>query len=93
MKPRDVQGRLLGVIPMRRRFEFETDGGAMIVEGKVGRGSVIVIWSELITSNSPGADGRLTLHRRIVTKSGGDRLNTIRCWILDEVEAHPSTKP
>ncbi|MEO7275281.1 MAG: hypothetical protein ABIX28_01980 [Vicinamibacterales bacterium] len=31
-----MTGRLLGMIPIGRRFEFEPDGGAAIIKGKVG---------------------------------------------------------
>jgi uncharacterized protein DUF6932 len=32
-----LQGRLLGVIPMRRRFEFEPDDRTQIIEGSLGQ--------------------------------------------------------
>ncbi len=65
-----MEGRLLGVIPVRRRFEFEPDGAATIVEGKVGEKFSQNYLERMNTEQFAGRRWRALLHKRMVTKVG-----------------------
>jgi hypothetical protein len=63
-----VEGRLLGVIPVRRRFEFEQDGGTAIIEGPIGEKFGQSYLERMSTEQFAGRRWRALLHRRLVTK-------------------------
>lgn len=65
-----VEGKLLGVIPVRRRFEFEPDGGAMIIEGKAGEAFTGSYLQRMSTEQFAGRRWKALFNRRIVTKTG-----------------------
>ena len=80
-----LQGRLLGVIPIRRRFEFEPDGGASIIEGKVGEKFSQSYLERINTEQIAGRRWKALFHRRIVTKLGRQPAENYKLLELDEV--------
>ena len=79
-----VEGRLLGVIPMRRRFEFEPDGESHIIEGKVDEKFGQTYLEKINTEQFSGRRWKALLHKRIVVRVG--RLPTERYTLLELVE-------
>ena len=65
-----MQGKLLGVIPIGRRFEFEPDNATTIVEGKVGEKFSQTYLERISTEQFAGRRWKALLHRRMVTKVG-----------------------
>jgi hypothetical protein len=65
-----MEGRLLGVIPMRRRFEFEPDGAVSIVEGKVGEKFSRTYLERISTEQFAGRRWKALFNKRVVTKVG-----------------------
>jgi hypothetical protein len=83
----EVQGRLLGVIPMRRRFEFEPDGATLIIEGKVGEQFSQTYLERINTEQFAGRRWRAVLHKRIITKAGRQPTENYTLLQLEEIEA------
>jgi len=81
-----VEGRLLGVIPVRRRFEFEPDGAAMIIEGKVGQQFSQTYLERINNEQFAGRRWRAVLNRRIITKAGRQPADNYTLLELDEIE-------
>ena len=82
-----VRGRLLGVIPMGRRFEFEPDGAATIIEGKVGEKFSHTYLERISTEQFAGRRWKALLHKRIVTKVGRLPAERYTLLELDEIGA------
>lgn len=80
-----IEGRLLGVIPMRRRFEFEPDGGAMIIEGKVGEKFSQTYLERMNNEQFAGRRWKALLHRRIITKVGRQPSESYTLLELEEI--------
>jgi hypothetical protein len=81
-----VEGRLLGIIPMRRRFEFEPDGAARIIEGKVGEQFSHTYLERISTEQFAGRRWRAFLDRRVVTKVGRQPYEAYTLLELEELE-------
>jgi hypothetical protein len=65
-----VQGRLLGVIPMKRRFELESDETGTVIEGRVGEKFGNTYLERISTEQFAGRRWRALLYKRTVTKIG-----------------------
>lgn len=63
-----VEGRLLGVIPFRRRFEFERDGSDDIIEGTVGEKFGQTYLERISTEQFAGRRWAALLQRKVVTR-------------------------
>ncbi len=63
-------GRLLGVIPMKRRFELESDVTGMVVEGRIDEKFGNTYLEKIKTQQFAGKRWRALLHKRTVTKIG-----------------------
>ena len=81
-----LQGRLLGVIPMRRRFEFEPDGGATIIEGKVGQKFSQSYLERINNEQFAGRRWKVLFEKRIVTKAGRQPAENYTLLELDEID-------
>ena len=80
-----VRGRLLGVIPMRRRFEFEPDDGNQIIEGKVGEKFSQSYLERISTEQFAGRRWKALLHKRTVEKAGRMPVDKYTLLELDEI--------
>ena len=65
-----LKGKLLGVIPVRRRFEFEPDGQAVIIEGKVDEKFGQSYLERISTEQFAGRRWKALFKKRIVAKVG-----------------------
>lgn len=82
----EVEGRLLGVIPMRRRFEFEPDGAQMIIEGKVGERFSQSYLERINTEQFAGRRWKAVMHKRIISKVGRQPSENYTLLELDEID-------
>jgi hypothetical protein len=81
----EVRGRLLGVIPMRRRFEFEPDAAETIIEGKVGEKFSNTYLERITTEQFAGRRWKAVLQKRMVTKVGRLPAEYYTLLELDEI--------
>jgi hypothetical protein len=79
-----VQGRLLGVIPMKRRFELESDETGTVIEGKVGEKFGQSYLERINNEQLAGKRWRALLHKRTVTKIGRDPVDNYTLLELEE---------
>lgn len=86
----ELVGRLLGVIPMRRRFEFEPDGGTTIVEGKVGEKFSQSYLERINNEQFAGRRWKALLQKRLITKVGRQPSENYTLLELDELDPHPA---
>jgi hypothetical protein len=82
----EVTGRLLGVIPMRRRFEFEPDARTMIIEGKVGERFSQSYLERINSEQFAGRRWKALLHKRVLTKVGRQPSENYILLELQEIE-------
>jgi hypothetical protein len=85
-----VQGRLLGVIPMKRRFELESDETGTVIEGKVGEKFGQTYLERISTQQFAGRRWRALLHKRTVAKVGRDPVDYYVLLELDELPESPA---
>jgi len=88
-----LEGRLLGVIPIRRRFEFEPDGSKNIVEGKVGEKFSQSYLERISTEQFAGRRWRALLHRRVITKTGRLPYEAYTLTELEPLDVPAGEKP
>jgi hypothetical protein len=82
-----VEGKLLGVIPVGRRFEFDPDGGTSIVKGKVGQKFGESYLQRMSEQQFAGRRWRAVMNRRIITKAGRQPYESFTLLELDEIES------
>jgi hypothetical protein len=82
-----VQGRLLGIIPMKRRFELESDETGTVVEGRVGERLGNTYLERISTQQFAGRRWSALLDRRIVTKAGRTPSENYTLLELEELAA------
>lgn len=80
-----LEGKLLGVIPMRRRFEFEPVGDSSIIEGKVGEKFSQSYLERITTEQFAGRHWSALLHKRVITKVGRPPVDNFTLIELDEI--------
>jgi len=78
-------GRLLGVIPMKRRFELESDETGTVIEGRVGEKFGITYLERISTERFAGRRWRALLHKRSVTKIGREPADYYTLLELEEL--------
>jgi len=81
-----VTGRLLGVIPIKRRFELESSETGMVIEGKVGEKFGQTYLERINTEQFAGKRWRALLHKRTVTKIGRDPADNYTLLELEQLE-------
>lgn len=84
-----VEGRLLGVIPMRRRFEFEPDGAREIIEGAIGEKFGQSYLQRMSEEQFAGRRWRALLYMRRVTKLRRRPAEHYTLLELEEIQATP----
>lgn len=82
----EVEGRLLGVIPVRGRFEFEPDGAQKIITGKVGEQFTQSYLERINTEQFAGRRWKAVFTRRVVTRVGRPPAEAYTLVELDEIE-------
>jgi hypothetical protein len=83
-----VEGRLLGIIPMRRRFELQTADGT-VVEGKVAEGFSNTYLENMSTQQFAGRRWRAVLNRRTISKIGRLPTENFTLLELEELQNSP----
>ena len=85
------EGKLLGIIPLGRRFEFEPDGATQVIKGKVGEQFSQSYLERMSTEKFAGKRWKAILHRVVVTRQGREPSERFTLLELDEiVKAEPS---
>jgi hypothetical protein len=85
-----IKGRLLGVIPMKRRFELESDETGTVIEGRVGEKFGNTYLEHISTQQFAGKRWSALLHKRTVTKVGREPADN---YTLVELEEIPGLEP
>jgi hypothetical protein len=81
----EMQGRLLGVIPIGRRFEFES--GDRIIKGKVGEQMSQSYLERMANEQFAGKRWNAKFHRRVVTQKGrepSERFTLLDLAVIEE---------
>ena len=65
-----IDGKLLGIIPLGRRFEFEPDGASQVIKGQVGEQFSESYLERMSTEQFAGKRWRAPLHHVEVTRQG-----------------------
>jgi hypothetical protein len=86
------EGRLLGMIPLGRRFEFEPDGAVKVIEGKVGEKFSQSYLERMNNEQFAGRRWKALLSRKIVERKGRKPSETYTLLELDEIEKRPGEK-
>ena len=81
-----LEGKLLGIIPLGRRFEFEPDGATQVIKGKVGERFSESYLERMSTEQFAGKRWKATLHRVVVTRQGREPSERFTLLELDEIE-------
>ena len=81
-----VEGKLLGIIPLGRRFEFETDGASQVIKGKVGEQFGQSYLERMSTEQFAGKRWKATLHRVVITRQRREPSERFTLLKLDEIE-------
>jgi len=82
----ELRGRLLGIIPLGRRFEFEPDGGQQMIDGKVGERFGQSYLERMNNEQFAGRRWKAIFHRRIVSKVGRLPVEQYTLLELEEME-------
>ena len=82
-----LQGRLLGVIPIGRRFEFEPDEGTSIIEGKVGHKFSQSYLERINDEKFAGRRWKILFQKRVVTKAGRQPAENYTLLDFDEIDS------
>ena len=80
------EGKLLGIIPLGRRFEFDPDGATQVIKGKVGERFSESYLERMSTEQFAGKRWKATLHRVVVTRQGREPSERFTLLELDEIE-------
>jgi hypothetical protein len=80
------EGRLLGVIPIARRFEFEPDAGNQVIKGKVAEQFTHSYLERISTEQFAGRRWRARFQRQTIERLGQP---TIEKFTLLELEVIP----
>ena len=81
-----LEGKLLGIIPLGRRFEFDPDGATQVIKGKVGERFSESYLERMSTEQFAGKRWKATLHRVVVTRQGREPSERFTLLELDEIE-------
>lgn len=81
-----MTGRLLGVIPVHRRFEFEPDG-ATLISGRVGEDFGHTYLERIATEQFAGRRWRALFHRKLIERLGRPPIVNYTLLTLNEETA------
>lgn len=87
----ELEGRLLGMIPVGRRFEFDADGAAKIIEGRVGEKFSQSYLERMQDEQFAGRRWRAVLKHKVVERKGRRPSESWTLLELDELEKKPET--
>ncbi len=87
-----LEGELLGMIPVARRFEFQADGEVKVIEGKVGERFSQSYLERMHDEQFAGRRWRAVLNHRIVERKGRRPSETWKLLELDEIEQGKGTE-
>lgn len=80
-----IVGRLLGVLPMKRRFELESKETGSVIEGKVGERFTKNYLEHLDSEKYTGKLWKALLHKRTVRKVGREPVDSYTLIELEEL--------
>lgn len=81
-----MQGRLLGVIPIARRFEFEADGRPTVVRGIVGQKFSQSFLERIGTQQFIGQRWEAKFLRKVISQRGREPIEKFTLLELDEID-------
>ena len=81
-----LEGKLLGIIPLGRRFEFDPDGATQVIKGKVGERFSESYLERMSTEQFAGKRWKATLHCVVVTRQGREPSERFTLLELDEID-------
>jgi hypothetical protein len=81
-----MEGTLLGVIPMGRRFEFVPDESGIVIKGKIGERFSHSYLENLGTRQFAGKRWKAMLFKRTVTRVGREPYDQYTLLELDEID-------
>jgi len=87
-----LTGRLLGVIPIHRRFEFQPDGASMIF-GLVGEDFSQSFLERMNTEQFIGKRWRAFFHKKLVEKIGRSPVDHYTLLRLEDETSEPQANP
>lgn len=86
----EIRGKLLGVIPMKRRFELQSDESGLVIEGRVGEQFTNTYLERINNERIAGKMWVALIYRRTVTKVGRDPVDAytlLQLHSLDDVKS------
>ena len=85
------EGKLLGIIPLGRRFEFEPDEATQVIKGKVGEQFSESYLERMSSEQFAGKRWKATFNRVVVTRQGREPSERFTLLELDEIaKAEPA---
>lgn len=81
-----IEGKLLGIIPVKRRFEFEADGYDKVIDGKVGDRFTESYLERMNTEQFAGRRWKALLRKRTTRKAGGREVERVTLVELEEIQ-------
>jgi len=89
-----IDGQLLGVIPVGRRFELQPAGGGHVVRGKISESFGETYVQNISRQQFAGRLWRALLLKKTIEKVGRPPVENYTLLQLDEIsEAHPPQRP
>lgn len=85
-EPLTREGRLLGMIPLGRRFEFEPDGAVKVIEGKVGEKFSQSYLERMTNEQFAGRRWKAVMNHKTVARKGRKPIETYTLIELDEID-------
>ncbi|MFN7922689.1 MAG: hypothetical protein U0Q16_21470 [Bryobacteraceae bacterium] len=80
-----VKGKLLGIIPIGRRFEFEMDGSQQVTSGQIGEKFGQTYLERMSTQQFAGRRWRAVFHRKVIEKAGRMPVEKYTLLELEEI--------
>lgn len=80
-----VEGKLLGIIPIGRRFEFDIDNTEEITKGKIGAKFSESYLEKMSTQQFAGRRWKAVLNRKIIEKVGRMPFEAVTLLELEEI--------
>ena len=81
-----LEGKLLGILPLGRRFEFAPDGATQVIKGQVGEQFSQSYLERMSTEQFAGKRWKATLHCVVVTRQGREPSERFTLLELDEID-------
>ena len=85
-----LHGKLIGLLPLGRRFEFEPDDGSRIIQGKISGHLSSGYLQRIDDEKFLGKRWTALIHKRQVNKAGRPPVETYTLLQLDEIDGGPT---